>query len=147
MEKGRDMEVEKVVDLLQKADLRITKSRKEVLDILMQSGDQAISSQEIEHTLSGIDRITLYRILKTFEETGLIHSVADGSGKTKYALCSHECSGGEHHDNHLHFYCRVCDTTTCLDQVNLPVVKLPQDYELEEIRFVVAGVCKDCHPA
>lgn len=146
MVKAREMEVEKVVDLLQKADLRITKSRKEVLDILMQSGDQAISSHEIENTLNGIDRITLYRILKTFEETGLIHSVADGSGKTKYALCSHECSGGEHHDNHLHFYCRICDTTTCLDQVRLPMVKLPQHYEMEEIRFVAAGICKDCQP-
>jgi Fur family ferric uptake transcriptional regulator len=135
----------KILDMLQKADLRVTRSRKEVLDILCQSRDQAISSSHIEHTLVGIDRITLYRILKTFEESGLIHSVADGSGKTKYALCSQECTGGEHHDNHLHFYCRVCDTTTCLDKVQLPLVQLPHDYLIEEMRFVVAGVCKDCH--
>lgn len=136
---------DKILDMLQKADLRVTRSRKEVLNILCQSGDQAISSSHIEHTLAGIDRITLYRILKTFEESGLIHSVADGSGKTKYALCSHECTGGEHHDNHLHFYCRICDTTTCMDKVQLPLVRLPQDYLIEEMRFVVAGVCKDCH--
>ena len=135
---------DKIIDLLQKADLRVTKSRKEVLDILVQSGDQAISSSDIEHTLSRIDRITLYRILKTFEESGLIHSVADGTGKTKYALCSHECTGGEHHDDHLHFYCRICETTTCLEKVQLPAVKLPTDYLVEEMRFVVAGVCKVC---
>ncbi|MBK8503217.1 MAG: transcriptional repressor [Saprospiraceae bacterium] len=136
---------DKILEMLQKADLRVTRSRKEVLDIFCQSGDQAISSSDIEHNITGIDRITLYRILKTFEESGLVHSVADGSGKTKYALCSHECSGGNHHDNHLHFYCRVCDTTTCMDHVKLPAVRLPQDYQVEEMRFVVAGVCKDCH--
>lgn len=141
------MHEHKIVDLLHKAELRITRSRREVLDILIQSGDQAISSSEIEHTLNGIDRITLYRILKTFEEAGLIHSVADGSGKTRYALCSHECTGGEHHDNHLHFYCRICDTTTCLDQVRLPSLKLPLNYQIEDIRFVVSGICKDCQPA
>lgn len=135
----------KILDMLQKADLRVTRSRKEVLEIFCQSRDQAISSSDIEHSLNSIDRITLYRILKTFEESGLIHSVADGSGKTKYALCSHECTSGEHHDNHLHFYCRICDTTTCLDKVQLPLVQLPHDYLIEEMRFVVAGVCKDCH--
>lgn len=135
----------KIVDLLHKAELRITRPRRDVLKILVESGDQAISSSDIEHTLSGIDRITLYRILKTFEESGLIHSVADGSGKTKYALCSHECTGGEHHDDHLHFYCRICDTTTCLDKVRLPSVKLPVEYTVEEKRFVIAGICKDCH--
>lgn len=135
---------EKIIDLLQKADLRVTKSRRDVLRILVESGDQAISSSDIEHTLDNIDRITLYRILKTFEESGLIHSVADGTGKTKYALCSHECNGGEHHDDHLHFYCRICETTTCLEKVQLPPVRLPADYIIEEKRFVVAGVCKTC---
>ncbi len=133
-----------ITHLLQEADLRVTKSRKLVLSHLDQAGDTAISSNDIEQSLSGIDRITLYRILKSFEESGLIHSVSDGSGKTKYAMCSHECSGGEHHDNHLHFYCRVCDTTTCLDQVVLPTVQLPKDYQLEEKRFVATGICKDC---
>lgn len=135
---------EKIIELLQNVDLRVTKSRRDVLGILVESGDQAISSSDIEHTLDTIDRITLYRILKTFEESGLIHSVADGTGKTKYALCSHECSGGEHHDDHLHFYCRICETTTCLEKVQLPPVKLPAEYLIEEKRFVVAGVCKAC---
>jgi len=133
-----------IAHLLQGAELRVTKSRKLVLSHLEKAGDIAISSNEIEHNLPGIDRITLYRILKSFEESGLIHSVSDGSGKTKYAMCSHECSGGEHHDDHLHFHCRVCDTTTCLDQVILPTVQLPKDYQLEEKRFVATGICKDC---
>jgi Fur family ferric uptake transcriptional regulator len=135
---------DKVLDMLQRADLRVTRVRKEVLGILCQSADHAISSSDIENTLNGIDRITLYRILRSFEESGIVHSVVDGSGKTKYALCSSACSGGEHHDNHLHFHCRVCNTTTCLDKVHLPTVRLPKDYLIEDMRFVLAGVCKDC---
>lgn len=138
------MNQQEIIHLLQEADLRITRSRKLVLDLLATTGDQAMSSNDIEQHLSGIDRITLYRILKTFEESGLIHSVADGSGKTKYAMCSHDCGAGDHHDNHVHFHCRICDTTTCLDAVKLPSIELPEKYSLEEMRFVVGGVCKDC---
>lgn len=139
------MNQQEIIDILHQADLRITRSRKLVLDLLANTGDQAMSSSDIEQHLSGIDRITLYRILKTFEESGLIHSVADGSGKTKYAMCSHDCGAGDHHDNHVHFHCRICDATTCLDTVQLPMIDLPGEYTLEEMRFVVAGICKECN--
>ena len=66
-------------------------AHQDVLQQLLAAGGSAVSSQEIEQNLKGIDRITLYRILKAFEEVGLIHSIADGSGKTKYALCSTSC--------------------------------------------------------
>ena len=130
--------------LLHGANLRVTKARKDVLDILAQAGDQAVSSSDIEDHLHSIDRITLYRILKTYEESGLIHSIADGTGKTKYALCSPDCNGGHHHDNHVHFYCRKCETTTCLDALIPADITLPQDYLVEEMQFVVSGVCQDC---
>ena len=141
------MQEQQIIDLLHEADLRITKSRKLVLDLLAQTGDQAISSNDIEQNLTGIDRITLYRILKTFEDSGLIHSVADGSGKTKYAMCSHDCSPSEHHHNHIHFHCRICDVTSCLDTVKLPSIGLPADYTMEELRFVVTGICSSCNTA
>lgn len=133
------------MDMLHNANLRVTKSRKEVLYTLSEAGDQAITSNEIEHKLSQIDRITLYRILKAYEDAGLIHSVADGSGKTKYAMCSQDCTSDEHHDDHIHFHCRICEITTCLEQVIPPVMELPSDYIIEDLRFVVAGICKDCN--
>ena len=139
------MQEKQIINLLHQADLRITKSRKLVLDLLVQTGDQAISSSDIEQNLAGIDRITLYRILKTFEDSGLVHSVSDGSGKTKYAFCSHDCSPDEHHHDHIHFHCRICDVTSCLDAVKLPRVELPDQYAMEEMRFVVTGICSRCN--
>lgn len=136
---------EKYANVLHNVNLRVTKSRKEVLQALTEAGDQAISSSEIEQKLPEIDRITLYRILKAYEDNGLIHSISDGTGKTKYAICSPDCTGGSHHDDHIHFHCRVCETTTCLEQVIPGNIQLPSEYVVEELSFVVAGVCKDCN--
>ena len=139
-----EVSAEQISHLLHTANLRVTRPRTEVLQCLMQAGSQAMSSQDIEQALEDIDRITLYRILRSFDEAGLIHSVSDGSGTTKYAMCSHDCSAGDHHDDHLNFYCNICETTTCLDKVTLPKIKLPDSYQLEELRFVATGICKDC---
>jgi len=131
--------------LLQGRKLRITQARLDVLQHLVAAGDSAITSQEIEHNLKGIDRITLYRILKAFEEVGLIHSIADGSGKTKYALCSTKCTDGDHQHDHIHFHCRVCETTTCLEQKIPGTLQLPAKYSVEGMEFVVRGICDACN--
>ena len=131
-------------ELLQDAGLRVTQARKDVLAQFLAAGEQAVSSHDIEQQLSGIDRITLYRILKAFEEIGLIHSITDGSGKTKYALCTEDCSDGVHHHNHLHFSCRLCETTTCLQQTIPSNLKLPKGYIVEDMQFVLKGICAAC---
>ena len=138
----KDLEIRK---MLQEAGLRNTQSRRDVLHHLVEAGEHAMTSHEIEQNIEDIDRITLYRILKTFEDAGLIHSVADGSGKTKYATCSTECKGGDHQHDHIHFHCRVCETTTCLDQVIPTTIRLPETYQVEHMEFVVSGVCSECH--
>ncbi len=140
------MEQETVVKtLLHGTKLRITQARQDVLQQLVAAGGSAVSSQEIEQNLNGIDRITLYRILKAFEEVGLIHSIADGSGKTKYALCSTSCVGGDHRHDHIHFHCRICETTTCLEQKIPSKLQLPLNYAIEEMEFVVRGICDRCN--
>ena len=131
-------------EILKERNLRITRSRKEVLSILLSARDHAISSQEIEHQLDNIDRITLYRMLKTFEEVGIIHSIADGTGKTKYAICCEACTDGHHVDDHVHFHCRKCDTTSCLEGVLAPKVDLPSGYIADERQFVISGICSAC---
>ncbi|HEX8349604.1 MAG TPA: hypothetical protein VF598_06570, partial [Hymenobacter sp.] len=75
MEKAPDL----IAQTLTRHGLRQTPVRLGVLRAL-QAALYALSGHEIEQLLGpGIDRITLYRTLRSFEEKGLIHRVMDAS--------------------------------------------------------------------
>ena len=130
--------------ILSKHKIRSTEIRRQVLNVFMDVPDKALSNQDIEEHFDKIDRVTLYRVLKTFEESGLIHQAIDGSNKTKYAYCTDGCTTHHHHDEHAHFYCTQCETTNCLEMVNVPVVKVPKEYLLQDAQLVLSGLCKNC---
>jgi Fur family ferric uptake transcriptional regulator len=133
-----------IIKRLQSAGLRKTQMRKEVLQLFLSSPGQALSNRELEDVLEDADRITLYRTLKTFEQSGVIHQAVDGSGITKYALCTDDCTTHAHHDHHAHFHCRQCERTICLEEVGSPRIKLPAGFEAEQIHLVVEGICDRC---
>ena len=130
-------------DLLKSHQLRVTDVRKSCIRLL-QKTTSAMSSSELEKELDGVDRITLYRTLLSFEECGLIHHSVDASGQKKYALCSDHCDEHEHHDNHVHFHCSSCGETECLDNEVPTDIKLPKGYQINDVQFNVMGVCAKC---
>ncbi len=131
-------------DLLATHQVRKTKIRLEVLDFFL-SKNYALSHAEIENAISeSHDRVTIYRTLKSFEEQGLIHKVLDDSGTSKYALCASNCISHRHNDAHVHFNCEKCGHTFCLEEVAIPSIQLPSDYQLIGYSFLVQGICKDC---
>ncbi len=133
--------------MLSRHSLRQTPVRKAVLQVLLDSAF-ALSGSEIELYLpSDTDRITLYRTLKSFEESGLIHRVIDASDVIRYASCSIECSAHAHFDNHVHFKCTACQHTYCLNQVAIPAVTLPDKFQVVSRDYLLAGVCRECQPA
>lgn len=103
----------------------------------------AVSLTEVENGLAPADRITIYRTLKKFEQKGLVHLIADGSGAQKYALCK-DCSADGHFDLHIHFTCAVCKETFCLPKSKIPEISLPQGFLLEEVQLTVKGICDRC---
>ncbi|TCC99277.1 Fur family transcriptional regulator [Pedobacter hiemivivus] len=105
----------------------------------------AISLNDLEKGMAPSDRITLYRTLKTFEEKGLVHSIEDGSGATKYALCDEDCDAENHHDLHVHFYCNNCRETFCLPNTSIPEMALPEGFKQQEMNLIIKGVCKVCN--
>lgn len=132
-----------VIDLLKSHQLRSTAVRKQVLELFLQS-KHAIGKINIEQELEEIDRITLYRTLRTFEQKGIIHQAMDGSGKTKYALCSHKCDEHKHHDHHAHFHCKSCKKTICMDEISLPKLAIPEGYQIESAQLILSGKCNEC---
>lgn len=138
---------ERIAQTLTNHALRQTPVRRAVLQVLVES-PFALSGSEIEQQLSpSTDRITLYRTLKSFEENGLIHRVIDSTDIIRYAACSIECSAQAHFDNHVHFKCTTCQHIYCLNQVAIPAVTLPDKFEATTRDYLLAGVCRACHPA
>jgi|SRR5690606_1504134 Fur family ferric uptake transcriptional regulator len=132
--------------LLKSFDMRSTPSRLEILTLFLKT-QYALSHGDIEKEVSNsLDRVTVYRTLRTFLDKGLIHKVLDDEGSLKYALCTEACSSAGHHHDHVHFKCTVCGQTNCLD-IELPGLRLPKGYRPQEINILVQGICERCSAA
>ena len=133
-----------VEDMLKRNQLSITGSRKKILELFLgHSG--ALAHGDIERKAGEkFDRVTVYRTLQTFVEKGIIHTIPTADNSIRYALCKDDCSGGHHHDHHIHFICDNCGNTYCLDDVVTPEIKLPKGYSAGHVEVLVEGVCKNC---
>jgi len=129
--------------LLKTHGLRVTNVRTQVLNIFFDT-EVALAHSDIEGQMGEVDRITLYRTLKSFEDKGLIHKAIDGSDKPKFALCQDECDEHEHHDHHAHFHCDDCGSTYCLEEVEAPMINAPNGFKVATTHLVVTGKCEKC---
>lgn len=126
--------------LLKQNDLSLTRQRKKILSILTNSRE-ALSEQQIQNKLDeSCDRVTIFRNLKTMHEKGLIHKIiSNNSARYIYKEKMEEKTV-----NHLHFQCKICEKITCLTQMTVGDLMLPEGYSISEINFLVLGICKDC---
>lgn len=131
--------------LLQRNQLKVTAPRLGVLKIIADR-DSAISQPVLEKLMgSEVDRVTLYRILKTFEEKGILHKVIDLNGTAHYAICSSNCSEHNHHDEHFHFNCTECKQVYCLNDMHLPAIHMPKGFKAASVSLSITGVCNHCN--
>jgi len=130
-------------DKLTSRNIKPTAMRELVFDILTEQ-TAAISLSDLEQKFHKSDKVTLYRTLKTFEEKKLIHSIDDGTGAIKYALCKETCQCHPE-DLHVHFFCLKCQHTFCLSDIPIPSINLPVNFSVENINMVVKGVCSNCN--
>jgi Fur family ferric uptake transcriptional regulator len=136
--------VQKAIDILAVHQLKKTKMRMQVIDLLKEA-PYAVTHTDIEERLGEqTDRVTLYRILKKFEEKGILHKVFDRDGTSRYALCNDACNDHKHVDNHLHFQCLQCGNVFCLDMEEMPQINLPKGFKLNTLKFTAEGKCKNC---
>ena len=131
-------------DLLKRNHLSITESRKKILGLFI-NHTGALAHGDIEKRAGEkFDRVTVYRTLQTFVEKGIIHTIPTSDNMIRYALCKDNCTEGHHHDNHVHFVCKQCGKTECLEDIPAPVVQLPKGYLPMGIEVIVNGLCRDC---
>src|ERR1700691_6309406 len=107
----------KIDELLRKSQLSVTGGRRKILELFLQH-DGALSHSDIEKKAGEkFDRVTVYRTLQVFLEKGVIHSIPTADNSIRYGLCKDNCHEGQHHDNHVHFICKDCGNTICLENV------------------------------
>lgn len=126
------------------ADRRIkpTAMRLLVLEALTRQR-HAVSHRELEEAFGKADRVTLFRTLKTFLGHKIVHTIDDGSGTMKYALCQQSCSCAPD-ELHTHFHCTTCRKTYCLTDVPVPQVAIPRHFTLQQVNLVLKGLCDHC---
>lgn len=128
---------------LLKKNIKPTTMRLLVLEILLRN-QKAMSLYEIQQQFDQADRSTIFRTLKTFQEKCIIHSIDDGTGAMKFALCEEGCCC-QSEDLHLHFFCKKCQITFCLKDQPIPKINLPENFKFENANFVIKGICPDCN--
>lgn len=130
------------VEKLEARDIKPTAMRILILRTMMQAR-QALSLIDIVDMLVTAEKSTVSRTLALFLSHHLVHSIDDGSGALKYAVCGDSCSC-EVDDLHVHFFCTRCQRTLCLRGLPVPVVHLPDGFSLDSVNYVMKGICSDC---
>ena len=133
-----------VADRLRAAGIKVTAGRLRVLRVLSVAHEPLCHS-ELEAQLvrageAAINRVTLYRILNTFVQHGLLLKASDARGVFRYSL-----AGASHgHGEHLHFRCVDCGGVFCLEAAPPPPPVLPDGFRLTEIALDLRGHCARC---
>ena len=131
-----------LVELLQARSIKPTAMRLLVLKCLVESGE-TLTLRQIEDMLYPADRSTIFRTLSLFEQHHLLHTIDDGSGSARYEVCySHHHSDDD--DRHPHFRCLRCGRTFCLPEQRIPKVELPEGYQVQQVNYVITGICAEC---
>lgn len=130
----------KAVEILNLHNLKRTSCREGILDVMINTSE-ALSENEIRELLAGnYDRTTFYRSFKTLEEHHIIHKIVVDNQFSKYALDN----SITHKDEHAHFYCNICHSVECMDEIPVQKYSLPEGYKDIETEVIIKGVCAHC---
>ena len=133
-----------IADLLHAHGLKKTPIRVEMLELFIKADFALSASDLLANMTTGRDRVTVYRALTSFEEHGILHKASEDGQGTRYALCSHSCPDKSHSEKHAHFVCDECHHTYCLEDVEIPTIKVSDEFSVLRATYTLSGVCKEC---
>ena len=129
--------------ILKTHQLRITDCRLDVIQFFLKE-KSALSQSDLENKFDKYDRVTLYRTLNSFLESGILHKIPNETGTATYGLCHDTCSPDHHEHNHVHFKCNSCGQIECLEEKVSHKVSVPSGYKIDGINMIVDGTCSKC---
>lgn len=126
---------------LKKASLKITPARVAAMK-LFKCSNHPIDVRYIIGDLAknlDVNRVTVYRIINTFTEKGLLKKVEFGEGKARYELKKEE---------HHHLICQKCgaieDISDCRIGILEKKISKKKNFLVKSHSLEFFGVCKDC---
>ncbi|WP_413581332.1 Fur family transcriptional regulator [Bdellovibrio sp. HCB288] len=140
----KNIDIDTLEERVRKAGMKLTQQRSQMLKILLHH-PEPISADEIFKKIggkdAGADLVTIYRILKKFEESLLVNRLEFGDGVARFELTLE--SGHHHH----HVICRSCQRVEALhicdlDQHIQMVEKM--GYKSVSHRLDFFGLCSKC---
>ena len=132
----------KIKELLNSKSLKATRTRKDVLQEVVQN-KKATPYSNIQKAMRDTDRVTLYRTMETLLGNGIIHEAYRQDSEVYYAVCNSNCSNEKHVHQHLHFMCKQCETVSCIDIKESIKPQLP-DIQIEQFSISATGLCQNC---
>jgi Fur family transcriptional regulator, ferric uptake regulator len=134
---------EKIDVLLNSAKLKKTLPRRMVLEVLLNSS-QPQTADEIVSSIgkSGPNRVTVYRILESIVEAGIVHRAFVEEGSQHFEMAD-KCS---EHQCHPHFVCTDCGKTSCMHDVSVSMAtSAPAGFVIQRQQVRLQGLCPKCN--
>lgn len=128
-------------DEIQEVQLRVTPARIATMQ-LFESHNKPLDAQHLINHLHkelGIDRVTVFRILNTFVEKGLIKKLTFGESKARYELNIEE---------HHHLVCQKCGNIEDISDCNINAlekeIKQKKNFLVKQHSLEFFGLCANC---
>jgi len=120
----------------------LTVQRRAILESLAGRLDHPTADQVFEAVsgrLPGLSRTTVYRVLETLVELGVIHKASHLGSAARY---------DPNTERHHHLTCLSCHKVMDVEDRSLPKVELPRvqskGFEISDYSVHFKGVCPDC---
>jgi Fur family ferric uptake transcriptional regulator len=140
----KNISLEMLNERVRKAGMKVTQQRTQVLQVLL-SNTSPLTVDEIFKQLApesdSADLVTIYRILKKFEDSLLVNRLEFGDGISRFELTLE--SGHHHH----HVICRSCQKVETLHLCELDKqIKAVEALGYGQLshRLDFFGLCKNC---
>lgn len=127
--------------VLRKHNLRVTKGRVNVLSYLKKQS-KPVSIKKIHQDIDSLDRVSLYRMMDSFEKNGIVSSHDIGHGHLDYELT--------HDNHHHHLVCESCgvieDVTICdFETTKQSILSSVKNFQsITQHKVTLLGQCKAC---
>lgn len=124
-----------LAELLRGADLRPTRQRMALADLLFRHGDRHVSAEALHEEAraagAGVSLATIYNTLHQFTDAGLLRAIAVDTTKTYF-----DTNTGDHHHFYIESSNEVIDMPEdCIRVDNLPTA--PDGFEISRVDVIV----------